>query len=154
MSVFTGPGSILDLPIRSPRDDNGQLPAFVLDDREGPEHPTRGGHRHVTHDWISGRSELVSWGDKEVTRLPGGLELIEDTLDRFSIIEGEPLSAEVVCERSSQISRGDWQVRVETYSTMTSDAERFLVTNALDAYEDGVRVASKRWVKDIPRDHV
>jgi uncharacterized protein len=154
LSVIAGPGSVLDLPIRSPRDDNGELPPFVLADREGPEHPTRGGHRHVTHDWITGRSELECWADKAVTRLPGGLELIEETIDRFTIIEGEPLSAEVVCERSSEISRGDWHVRVETYSTMTSDAERFLVTNALDAYERGIRVAAKRWVKEIPRDHV
>ena len=155
LSIFTGSGgSLLDLPVRPTQEENGQLPAFVLDDREGPEHPTRGGHRHVNHDWISGRSELVSWGDKEVTRVSGGLELVEETLDRFTIVEGDPLSAEVRCERSSEISRGDWRVRVETYSTMTSDATRFLVTNALEAYEGHTRVASKRWVKEIPRDHV
>ena len=154
MTLFTGPGSFLDLPCRPSLAENGEVPSFVTDDVEGPDYPTRGGHRHVTHDWISGRSELVSWGDKDVTRVSGGLELVEESLDRFTIVEGDPLSAEVECERSSEITRGDWHVRVETFSTMSSDAERFLVTNAIDAYEGEVRVASKRWVKEIPRDHV
>ena len=154
MTVFTGPASFLDLPVRSPRPDDDEVPHFVTDDVTGPDSPTGGGHRRVTHDWVTGRSELVSWGDKQVTHVAGGLELVEDSLDRFTIVEGDPLSAQVECERSSEIARGDWRVRIETFATMTSDAERFLVTNAVDAYEGDVRVVSRRWVKEIPRDHV
>ncbi len=44
-------------------------------------------------------------------------------------------------------------VRVETESTMTADATTFDVTNAVDACEGETRVATRRWVHKIPRDH-
>jgi hypothetical protein len=72
----------------------------------------------------------------------------------FTITEGEPLSARVQCNRQIELSRGNWQTRVETLSVMTSDADFFHLTNILDAYEGQVRVFTKSWTKTIPRDLV
>lgn len=154
LTVLPTGSSTLRLPVRAPRDIDGEEPPFVLEDR--PPAPPRElePRPHVTHDWITGRSELHSWSAREVTSLPGGLEMAESRLDVFSIVEGEPLSAEVRCERSSELSRGSWRVRVRTVSTMTADAVTFRVTNALDAFEGVTRVATRRWCHETPRDHV
>jgi uncharacterized protein len=146
-------GSAVSLPVRSPQDDDGHVPAFVVDEPI-PVRPTRGGHRQVIHDLVSGRSELRAWSDKERVALPDGLELTESWLDAFAIVEDAPLSAEIRCERTSEISRGDWRIRVRTVSTMSADETVFRVTNALDAYEGATRVAARRWEREIPRDHV
>jgi len=52
------------------------------------------------------------------------------------------------------IERGDWRTRVETRSTMSSDARSFHVTNVLEAYEDDVRLFVKNWLFSVPRDLV
>ena len=58
------------------------------------------------------------------------------------------------CSRSIAVARGDWRTRVETKSAMTADAERFLVTNSLDAYEGEARVFARTWHFSVPRDLV
>jgi uncharacterized protein len=144
----------LDLPIRLPQPGDEDLPRFVVTDDDGPDAPTRGGQREVVHDWISGRSTLRAWFDEQQVRLPDGLELTEQWERGFSIVEGAPLSAEVRTSRTSELSRGDWHVRVVATSTMTADATTFHLTDALDAYEGEVRVAVRRWQHEIPRDLV
>ena len=37
---------------------------------------------------------------------------------------------------------------------MTCDAERFTVTSVLDAFEDNVRVHTRSWTHEFPRDGV
>jgi uncharacterized protein len=91
-----------------------------------------------------GRNQLASSG------------LVYDSVitNAFSIIEGQPLSARVECNRQIEISRGDWHTRVETLSVMTSDADHFHLTNVLDAFEGGVRVFTKSWTQKIRREGV
>jgi hypothetical protein len=72
----------------------------------------------------------------------------------FSIVEGQPTSARVECKRQIEISRGDWETRVETSSVMTSDRHDFYLTNILDAYEGQVRVFTKSWTRKIRRELV
>jgi hypothetical protein len=69
----------------------------------------------------------------------------------FSIVEGDPISAQVRCERKIEIRRGDWETRIQTYSLMTSDADYFHLTNVLDAYEKNTRIFTRSWTKKIPR---
>jgi hypothetical protein len=83
-----------------------------------------------------------------------GTELDGGQIDEYSIVEGEPLSAAIRCRRSTALRRGQWDVRVETVSTMTADAQAFHITNALDAYEGNRRVFAKTWHFSVPRDHV
>jgi uncharacterized protein len=154
LTLFAGADSLVTLPVREPRDDDGVEPAFVLGEVGEPTGPRRGGHPQITHDRITGRWEVHVRSDRDPVSLPDGLVLDESRLDVLSIVDGDPLSAEVRCERSSEVHRGDWRIRVETVSTMSSDATTFRVTNALDAYEGETRVAARRWQRDIPRDHV
>jgi hypothetical protein len=81
-------------------------------------------------------------------------EYREDMRDVESITMGDPLSAEVRCERTIRMRQGDWNIRVEAWATMSSTADAFIVTNGIDAYEGEARVAAKLWNREIPRDLV
>jgi hypothetical protein len=82
------------------------------------------------------------------------LEVEDITTDIYTIVEHDPLSATVRCERWLEYQRGDWQVRLETTSTMTGDTATFHVTNLLDAYEGNTRIFTKTWTFNVPRDFV
>ena len=86
--------------------------------------------------------------------MEAGLEVAETAIDTYGIVEGDPLSASVRCEWSIGLARGDWSTRVETTSVMTSDADSFLLTDTLAAYEGEQRIFSKSWSIAIPRDLV
>ena len=66
----------------------------------------------------------------------------------------DPLSAIAECRRLMGVARGDWQARVEATHKMSADAEDFLVSVLLDAYEGDSRVFSKSWTFRFPRDLV
>ncbi len=83
-----------------------------------------------------------------------GLWYREDMRDETGVTLGDPLSAEVRCERTIRMRQGDWSIRVEAWATMSSTAEAFIVTNGIDAYEGEARVAAKLWNREIPRDLV
>ena len=102
----------------------------------------------------TGCLQMVDWVDGGRYRLANGLIHDNVNTNTFSIQAGEPTSAQVECERRIEISRGDWQTRVETRSVMTGDQENFYLTNVLDAYEGPTRVFTKSWTKKIPRQMV
>ena len=72
----------------------------------------------------------------------------------YSIREGDPLSAEVRFRAASGMARGDWSMRSEVTSAMTSDAEAFHVTTLLEVYERRARIFARTWTHRFPRDHV
>lgn len=53
-----------------------------------------------------------------------------------------------------RLERGDWRVKTETCTVLTSDAENFYVQADLDAYEGGQRVFCRTFEATIPRDNV
>jgi hypothetical protein len=83
-----------------------------------------------------------------------GLEYREAHRDSWRIIEGRPRSAETDSERLITIGRGDWQIRIESKSTMSATTEEFHVTDTLEAYEHEQRVFAKTWHLTVARDHV
>jgi putative CocE/NonD family hydrolase len=116
---------------------------------------TESSSRTVTHD-VTGRClHLVDQVD-EGRNLILSNGIVRDSVltNSFSISEDQPLSAGVQCSRQIEISRGDWQTRVETLSIMTSDHSHFHLTNILNAYEGQVRVFTKSWTRTIPREFV
>lgn len=107
-------------------------------------------------DVATGRVELTvdpSYGADRLV-FPDGLEYEERASEACTIVEGDPLSAEVDCRWTIAIGRREWQTRVETVSTMEADASVFKLTNALDAFEEAECVFSRRWTTGIPRDLV
>jgi putative CocE/NonD family hydrolase len=111
--------------------------------------------RIISRDVAAGRLTITtdfSYFGHQTYR--NGLEYREDMRDIASIAIGDPLSAEVRCERTIALRQGEWDIRVEAWATMSSTAASFMVTNGIDAYESDVRVAAKRWNREIPRDLV
>jgi putative CocE/NonD family hydrolase len=160
LTVLTGGGSALVLPVRPPRADDTELRPF--DVPEGPPsleiemvEPGQTG-RSSSYDIVAGRWRLLAdlsyFGSFRIAE--SGLEYSERGRDMFTVVEGDPLSAEARSSWSIAVGRGDWQTRVETESRMTGDLDTFRVTNALDAYEGNTRVFAKAWQFSVPRDLV
>ena len=69
----------------------------------------------------------------------------------LTIHDGDPLSARAVCRRLIEMRRDDWSTRIELESTMTADAEDYLLTTVIKAYEHDNRVHTRTFVRTIPR---
>ena len=159
LSVTLGEASWLELPTRPMGADDGPPPAFGSPET-GPsfaveDEVTVPAFHRLQRDLVSGEvvMELNQDGDKRMT-LPDGLTLVENNRDRFSIVEGDPLSAMVSSTRRLQLARGDWRVDVRTTSTMSSDRERFHLVDRVEAYEGDELVFDRAWERAVPRDHL
>jgi putative CocE/NonD family hydrolase len=160
LSVFPGPNSQLRLPVRTPQPTDADLPPFLSPEcapglaLEMIRSASR--TRSLNRDLIGGVCELVDRGDGGCRQFPHGLTYERVGADIYRIVEGDPLSASIRCEKTIKLERGReaWRVRLETSSRLTSDATTFWVTNTLDAYEGNARVFSKTWTLTVPRDQV
>jgi uncharacterized protein len=157
LTVFAGPESRLELPVRRTRPEDAELPAFEEPEIAPPlalePFPAPPNGRVVHRDLSTGRTELVvreDWGSPG--RLPDGLLMAEYSADTFQIVEDDPRSARAASEWTLVRERGDWRIRIQTRSIMTADRGAFRVTNAVDAYEGNVRVCARTWTATIPRD--
>lgn len=161
LSIYTGADTYLTLPIRPRRDeDDNALPEF-----SEPEHtpylphqitvPHKTTHT-ITYDTISGITTLRDTGSSSdtVRLLDDGIEFGQTCVNTYSIHQDNPLTATSICENISTFKRGDWDIRIEAYATLTGDLTHFHLTNQVDAYEDNVRVFTKTWSKLIPREFV
>jgi hypothetical protein len=160
LSVFTGKGSFLELPGRPPSPGDGDLAPF------GPPEQAPGlelemleatpSYRQIRRDPASGVVEVEHNGDgyRRYRFVDGGIEVLWGYLDRFSIQEDDPLSAEVRSEVQYGLGRGSWQVHVEATSTMTADAREFHLTDTLEAFEGSRLVFERSWRRSVPRDHL
>jgi putative CocE/NonD family hydrolase len=157
--VVSTAGSRLEIPVRRPSDGDEALPAFAPPEIAEPlpvEILRPGGGRHVRRDVGSGRTEIVVsidqlW-DRRFPML--GLETIESGSDTYSIVDGDPLSATVVCERTVGASRDRWSTVIKTESRMSATATAFRVECALRAWEGDVEAVARSWSFLIPRDYV
>jgi uncharacterized protein len=153
-------GGTLELPVRSPRPEDEELPPFAEPEHSAPlevESVSAGPEgRSLRRDLATGLVEQVfDW------ELGGGQRLVpidlftEDTSHTvYSIVEGDPLSASVRFRSSTVMARGDWRTRADVASTMTGDPEAFHVTTVLDVYEGATRVFARTWTFRFPRDFV
>jgi hypothetical protein len=159
LTIATGEASRLILPVRPSQESDAYLPPFQEPEATPPLEtdlltpPTR--HQINEYDAIKNeyRSiELSSTGRRRI--LTNGIETETEAASTYTIIEGDPLSAQAQSDRTVRIGRGDWQTRIETKSSLTADAHNFHTTNTLEAYEGHTLVFTKTWTALIPRDHV
>jgi uncharacterized protein len=152
LTVHTGGPSRLELPTRL---------SSELDRAVGfPEPPaTNGGYGEcesaATFDSETGRCMVVvhrNRGRRQARE--DGLEVGGMQRDVFSIVEGDPLSAAVECEREMELCRGAWSVRIETQSRMTAAEGEFRLVNRLEAFENGERIFARERSFRVPRDLV
>lgn len=147
-------GATLELPTRA-AGKRDALPSAL-----GPPPATGGAVGESTRvleaDGARGRRTLRV--DRTRGRRPasptGTLEIEGRQSDLFSIVDGDPLSAEVECERRMGMLRDGWSAHVETQSRMSADAGEFVLEHRIDAYENGELVYTRERGVRIPRDCV
>lgn len=170
LTLFTGAGCQLTLPIRQPKAIDARLRPFDPPEISAPLPldvlRTPRVERERTYDVLTGEHVLRLFSDTGLKRVLGsgagyeggynGLTFSDESTVTYSIKEGEPLSARVACDWVIVTGREEtgWQTRIETHSDMTADATHFHVTNTLDAYEGDTRVFTKSRTFSVKRDGV
>jgi hypothetical protein len=157
LRLFAGEGSQLRLPVRPPQEEDARLVPFAEAEGAAPLQVELLGSANrtytVQHGVVSNSFQIVDSRNTGLKRIvANGIEQDSFISNVYTIREGDPLSAHVECRRVTSIGRGAWQVRVETVSTMTADADSFYVTNILEAFEGNGRVFAKTWDMKIARD--
>jgi hypothetical protein len=158
VTLFAGT-SHLELPVRAARAEDEKLAAF-----EAPESPPpmkKTVHREpwskegIERDLVTGQYTFTTEeNDGAYTIDPVGLRVEHHKHERFTIREGDPLSAVVETAHSHKIERGEWRVRTETQTRMASTAAEFVLEARLDAFEGERRILSRNWHLRRPRDLV
>lgn len=156
LTVFAGAGT-LDLPVRPPRDEDAKLHAFGPPEcaQASPRTEKRAYARSRKHsrDMITEEHVVEAVKDRGLIRLNAiDWEYGGRGDERYSIRQGDPLSAKAHSVYRITHGRGPWQVAIETDTTVTSTKDSFLVTAKLEAFESGVRVFSRTWDTKIKRD--
>jgi len=146
--------------VREPRPEDDELPAFAEPEHSAalPIEEVAGdpGGRYLRKEHATGRVEQIfDWALGGSVRFLGiDLESADASHCVYSIVEGDPLSAEVRFHAASDMGRGEWQTRSEVTSSMTSDAEAFQVEATLDVHENGEKIFTRSWTFNFPRDNV
>ena len=75
-------------------------------------------------------------------------------LSRYSITDGDPLSARCETRFTVRIERPDAVITHESEGSLTCDATHFTVQMHLRITENGAEVFARDWNERIPRDHI
>ncbi|WP_024874155.1 CocE/NonD family hydrolase [Saccharomonospora piscinae] len=158
LTVFAGSSSVT-LPLRPARD--GETGPEPFDEPEGtPPVPVRrlepgDGGWTVSRDLVDYRSALDVVKDLGVVRFDDtGLDVHRRADERYEWVADDFESARGTVDWTMRFTRGDWDVRTTTHTTLSCTPTEFVVHARLDAYEGEVRVLSRNWRTAIPRDHV
>lgn len=156
LRIRTDNDSWLRLPIRKPKDIDSKLADFEPPVESEPirHKKIRPGKRSrtITHDIGEKKQEIHDIAENgQIYLFDLDLEMFGKSEERFTIFEDDPLSANIESIQELGLQRNNWDIRIETYSAMSADAEQFFVINKLDAFEGKTRVFTKTWNTTIPR---
>lgn len=156
LTVRTGEASTLYLPVRESKLMDVGLPEFQPAEESEPIRFERirpsARKRYINRDVGDRKIEIRDVIDEGHTRLLDiNLEMYGRNDDVYTVFEADPLSASIVCKRELGLRRKDWDIRAETFSSMSADAEQFYIVNVLNAYEGNTRIFVKSWNTTIPR---
>src|SRR5262249_7564424 len=146
-------------PARAARPADATLPPFPPPEMAPPANFTRTRQgrreRELHEDATSGATTFTIHRDRGAVHLHD-INLFVDggATERFSIVEGDPLSAKADLTWRYRVKRGDWDIRTECRTVLTASKEAFHLRAWLDAFEGETRVFAKNWSFDIPRDGV
>jgi len=157
LTVLCGSRSLLSLPRRRPGEFDARLRPFEVAEHGTPlaseKQMVRDCGRRVRRELSTGAIELeFDWHGSRTRIIATGTEMGEENVTTYRIVEGDPLSATVICSVEVSLARPGWNTRTVATSTMTSDAERFLVTTTLDAFDENVRIHARTYTHHFPRD--
>ncbi len=135
------PGGVGD---RGAEDETGSAPGFRRDRRS----------RTIQVDGGSKRHEIVDHEEHGRTIPATGARYLDLATDTFAIVEDQPLSATVRCERETRSAGSVLSWRVTVASDMSSSRHTFNVKEEYAAYEGEVLVFTKSRSYAIPREWV
>ena len=149
-------GSTLELPRLKPGAGSPAVNPFEAPQcaRAMAREVHRLGHatRTVSEDVATGEVRVVELRDSGDYRImEHGLRFHEASEIEHAIRRDDPLSARCTARREFTLSRGEWRVRIDARTTLTSTRDAFQVTSTCDAYESERRVFGRTWHDDIPR---
>ena len=161
IELSLGTGTRLGLPLHTVEPDEAPPPRQYAEPEAAQPLATRvlreGATRRETHTDVGAGKHEVRWtdspGDHRVF-IDRGIEYATSVTDRYSITEGDPLSASVTCDWELTMSRAHWKIRLEASSTMTCNDEKFFVTNKLVAFEGQSTIFADARSIEIDRDLV
>ncbi len=152
--------SHLTLPVRRPRPEDASLRQFDAPEKAensptvtrtvAATHP-----RQVSRDLITGLMavDFPRW-TYETQYLDTATSFTSEGYARFHITDGDPLSAETICEYKVALKRPDMTAGHHSRTRMTCDATHFHLETELHVTEDGVEIFNRSWHRRIPRDFV
>ncbi|MFJ5273047.1 CocE/NonD family hydrolase [Streptomyces sp. NPDC088358] len=157
LSVYAG-SSTLTLPVR-PTGDPGEMRPSPFGEPEGtpPLASTQLTPREerwdVKRDLVGYQAELEIVKDRGMVRIEdAGLDVGLRAHERYTAVAEDFTSVSGESAWTMRFRRGDWDVRVETRTRLTSDEAEFFVDATLDGYEGDKRVFSRTWNERVPRD--
>ena len=164
LTITTG-ASRLELPVREPQSGDRNLRPFPPPEAAPPPEHTElrpsSLRRTIERDLATGETvytTVVEGGDFGAAGLARveaiDLEVGSSIVKRFCIRDDDPLSARAEVEQRSEPRRGNWRIRVETRTRLTSTGDTFELHADLDAFENGDRIFHRTWDRSIPRDLV
>ena len=110
--------------------------------------------RTVHRDLGSGRLEIDVGGCEQSRLDETRLSFGERIGRRFTLVDGDPLSARVDCDGQHFLERGDWRIRIELRNLNVGHRRVVPDHQGPDAFEGDVCVHSAHHSVEIPRDHV
>jgi putative CocE/NonD family hydrolase len=158
LDIDAGASSLV-IPVRPRTEDDGEIPPF--EEPEGAERVAATQVLPQEHAWLVSR-DLVDYSSKlEVVKDLGTVRFEDIDLDvrrrayeRYSSVADDLDTVKGETDWIMAFHRGDWDVHVDTRTTLESNATEFVLHAELDAFEGDRRVRSLNWSTRIPRDGV
>ena len=153
---------VLVLPVRPEFDADATLAPFAPPEAAGSDaaaaEPGVFVHTTTRNDVTGVQVETIridadADGAPIVTIVPGAdLETGHGIVERFTIRDQDPLSARVEIEHRTVRRRPGWETRVDMRTSQWMTRDAFRLEAELEAYENGVRIVTRRWDETIPHD--
>lgn len=159
LTVLTSDAT-LQLPVRRPRMEDDELPAFAPPEKAPPppheqiHPPTR--QRESVPAWTDGSElRIVKTRDRGDARLTE----IDWTFgsrgsDTYTVRADDPLSARIDTARSVNLQRSNFRIRVDSTMSLSATATTFRLQAGFQAYESDSLVYARTWDIEFPREGV
>lgn len=152
-------GSVLELPLRAPQAADDALAPFGeavagmppgKDELMAPDC-----FFHIVEDAAEGQVDMQIADGMGLVRLhDNDLTLRKQGYETYSVCHTDPCSAEGRTEWTYGLRRGDWAVLSKTETTLTADADDFIIRARMRAWEGDDLIKDLTWDERIPRNLV
>jgi hypothetical protein len=149
-------GSYLSLPLRAPSPEDDQLAAFGPAVSAPPleKETLAEGHNwiRITEDAATGVHIFEVADGEGVTRIIGNdITITEQGYERHTITADDPLSARATADWTIGLSRGDWSMRSQTHTELTSERDSFRIRARMRVWHNDELIKEQDWDEKIGR---